>query len=312
MSSRGLHMRAEVLSRTETAWTQLFRASPGVTPFQSFEWFQILSRHLLKDDPEVLVFTQNNAVIGIIPARVDGGKLILIGDDRVTDLSGMLCVCGHEDEVIECLGEYVGQHALRIDLHPLETISPLVTMLGKYVPGIKVERVDTCPLLELTNTWDEYLDGLGGKARHELRRKMKKVNGTALRDVQPSDVGKLFDLMTRSVEDKKFFLREETMGFFRDLADVFSAQGWLRLRAAVLEESILGMIFAFKFSDRVFLFNMGFTPELRHLSPGIVTVALDIKAAIEEGYRFYDFLRGDEDYKYRLGARARETVRVTA
>jgi len=312
MLNHGLHVKAEVLSRTEAAWTELFQVSPGVTPFLSFEWFQTLSRHLLKDDPQVLVFSQGNAVIGIIPARIDEGRLILIGDDRVTDLNGMLWASGHEHEVIECLSRYVSQHALSIDLHPLETDSPLVTMLGRHVQGLRVERIDTCPLLELTSNWNEYLDGLTGKARHELRRKMNKVNGATLSDVQPSDIEKLFDLMVRSDEAKRSFLKTETMGFFRDLAEEFSAKEWLRLRVAYLGESILGMIFAFGFRDRVFLFNMGFAPELRQLSPGIVTVALDIKAAIEEGYHFYDFLRGTEKYKYGLGARERQTVRITA
>jgi CelD/BcsL family acetyltransferase involved in cellulose biosynthesis len=56
---------------------------------------------------------------------------------------------------------------------------------------------------------------------------------------------------------------------------------------------------------------MGHNIELRSLSPGIVTVALDIRSAIDERYKYYDFLRGDEEYKYRLGAVKRYTVRVS-
>jgi CelD/BcsL family acetyltransferase involved in cellulose biosynthesis len=56
---------------------------------------------------------------------------------------------------------------------------------------------------------------------------------------------------------------------------------------------------------------MGHNVELRSLSPGIVTVALDIRSAIDERYKYYDFLRGDEEYKYRLGAVKRYTVRVS-
>jgi CelD/BcsL family acetyltransferase involved in cellulose biosynthesis len=41
-----------------------------------------------------------------------------------------------------------------------------------------------------------------------------------------------------------------------------------------------------------------------------MAVALDIHSAISEGYKYYDFLRGDEDYKYRFGAHERYTVRV--
>ncbi|GAH99507.1 unnamed protein product, partial [marine sediment metagenome] len=45
--------------------------------------------------------------------------------------------------------------------------------------------------------------------------------------------------------------------------------------------------------------------------PGIVTIGLDIKSAINEGKRYYDFLRGGETYKFRFGAEKRYTVRLT-
>jgi CelD/BcsL family acetyltransferase involved in cellulose biosynthesis len=35
---------------------------------------------------------------------------------------------------------------------------------------------------------------------------------------------------------------------------------------------------------------------------GLILKAFGIKKAIEEGMQFYDFLRGDERYKYDLGA----------
>jgi CelD/BcsL family acetyltransferase involved in cellulose biosynthesis len=305
-------MRAEALSGTEAVWEKLFRVSPGATPFLSFDWFRNLSRHLLKYDPQVLILSKDKVVVSIIPAMATDRTLVLIGDERVTDLNGMLYARGYESSIIECLVEYTAAHALGVDLYPLEKNSPLVTGIGEHIKGIIVKPNDTCPLLELAGTWEGYLAGLDGKARHELKRKIKKANGVTLKDIQPSNIQMLFQLMAQSVEEKEIFLNEDTMAFFKDLANAFYMKGWLRMRAAAIDENILGIIFAFGYGRRVFLFNMGFAPELRHLSPGIVTVALDIKSAIEQGYHYYDFLRGNEDYKYRLGASKRHTVRIIA
>jgi len=100
------------------------------------------------------------------------------------------------------------------------------------------------------------------------------------------------------------------VAFFKELIDAFDRNGWLRLRALYSDGKPVSIILAFALKGRVFLYNMGFDPAYRHISPGIMAVALDIHSAISEGYEYYDFLRGDEDYKYRFGARERHTVRL--
>ena len=48
------------------------------------------------------------------------------------------------------------------------------------------------------------------------------------------------------------------------------------------------------------------------LSPGIVLLAYNIRHAIEQGYAYYDFLRGDEPYKYRMGGRDTAVMNIRA
>jgi len=258
-----------------------------------------------------MTFMDDDKLVGIIPARITDHKLELIGDERVTDINGMIHFPRYEDRIIEHLAEHIIQNDLEIDLYPLEEDSPLATALSTRLSGLTVQKKDSCPLLELPRTWEDYLIGLAAKSRHELRRKMKKVNGVSLRDVQASDIERFFKLMSLSDREKKDFLQEDVIAFFREISMVFHKMGWLRMRAAVVSGHVIGMILAFASVGRVYLFNMGFDPAFRDLSPGIVTIGLDIRAAIEERYDYYDFLRGDEDYKYRLGAKERYTVRVT-
>jgi len=47
----------------------------------------------------------------------------------------------------------------------------------------------------------------------------------------------------------------------------------------------------------VYVYQMGFDPAKSDLSPGRLHVQASIMRAIEDGHRFFDFLRGDEPYK---------------
>jgi CelD/BcsL family acetyltransferase involved in cellulose biosynthesis len=55
----------------------------------------------------------------------------------------------------------------------------------------------------------------------------------------------------------------------------------------------------------------GFDKRYATFSPGTVIVAHAIREAICNGYRVFDFLRGDEPYKFSLGAELRQTENVT-
>jgi CelD/BcsL family acetyltransferase involved in cellulose biosynthesis len=49
-------------------------------------------------------------------------------------------------------------------------------------------------------------------------------------------------------------------------------------------------------------YNAGIDPDARELSPGVVLTGRYMRHAIETGKRRFDFLRGDEPYKYEWGA----------
>ena len=52
-----------------------------------------------------------------------------------------------------------------------------------------------------------------------------------------------------------------------------------------------------------YLYNAGMDPGARDLSPGVTGTAMYLRDRLEAGRRRFDFLRGDEPYKYEWGAR---------
>ena len=51
-----------------------------------------------------------------------------------------------------------------------------------------------------------------------------------------------------------------------------------------------------------FFYNAGADPDARELSPGVTGTAAYIRDRMEAGRRRFDFLRGNEPYKYEWGA----------
>jgi len=54
-----------------------------------------------------------------------------------------------------------------------------------------------------------------------------------------------------------------------------------------------------------YLYNSASDPAVGHASPGVVLVSALFEDRIARGTRIFDFLKGDEPYKFRYGARPR-------
>ncbi len=310
MSNRGLVMRFEKLSRCSTIWETIFEQAPNSSPFLSYDWYYALCSNLLKIDSEVILFSENHRPVGIIPAFIKNDTLQLIGDERVTDLNDIIYLPGYEDKILEEMASFIKHRELHIDLFPLVPDSPLVLHLSEFLDALITERADQCPILNLPDSWDKYLTLLSGKLRHELRRKLKKVMDAKIKAIEPDQIEILFKSMRMSDKNKKNFLQTEICEFFKAIATSFFKKGWLRFRTTVLNSRPIATIFSFSFKDRIYLYNTGFDPHYAHLSPGIVTIGLDIREAINEGFKYYDFLRGVEKYKFHFGAKEWYTMKV--
>jgi CelD/BcsL family acetyltransferase involved in cellulose biosynthesis len=68
---------------------------------------------------------------------------------------------------------------------------------------------------------------------------------------------------------------------------------------------------SFNFNERLWLYNSGWEWEFREFSPGWLLLTYLIEWAIENGIKALDFMRGDEDYKYKFGGVDRSVFRAT-
>lgn len=120
-------------------------------------------------------------------------------------------------------------------------------------------------------------------------------------------------LQMASREDKAEFMTDEMADFFRNMAHFIQQRGYLRLCFLRVDGVNAACVMAFEYNGRLWLYNSGYDPTIfANLSPGWVILSYTIQYAIAAGLKVYDFMQGDEEYKYRFGAQNYKVMRVIA
>ena len=91
--------------------------------------------------------------------------------------------------------------------------------------------------------------------------------------------------------------------FFRSLARAMAGAHLLRIGSLEIDAKPVAAIMCFDYNHTVYLYNSGYDPQYGSLSVGLISKILCIKDSIQRGRRKFDFLKGTEVYKYRLGGR---------
>ncbi len=314
----------------EAAWNRLVARSQANVPFLTWQfqttWWRTLGE---AEGPLHLLGVQDAAAewVGALPLyevpAPEGPALRLVGGMEVADYLDVVAVAGHEEAVWKALLATLADGRWRaVDLRPVPAASPTVSLLPALARAAglacRIEREERCPVIELPPSWDAYLATLSGKDRHELRRKLRRAaSGSARVEVArtPGGIAALMDsfvaLHRKSKTGKARFMDDPMEGFFREVGTALAAAGWAALWLLWLEDQPAAALFCFEYGGSASVYNSGFDPAARALSPGVVLIARTIEDAIARGFRRYDFLRGEEPYKYGFGAVPTDVMRVT-
>lgn len=208
-----------------------------------------------------------------------------------------------------------------IDLRRLRCGDPAADVLaaafGRREIGdgwtLNLEREDVCPVVTFPEGlgFDDFLSTLDKKARHEIRRKSRRAEaaGDVVLARAPdalADLDVFIDLHqkrwgadglfppTPGGDASRIFIRRwfEESGPDGPVQLLFLTVGDRRIAAGIHVVS----------GDTLMFYNAGIDPDARDLSPGVILAAECVRYALEHGQRRFDFLRGDEPYKYEWGA----------
>ena len=317
-------------------WNDLLRRSRFDTIFLTWEWQTTWWRTLgaTRGPLYLLAARDGERLVGILPLYLtsdtsdDAGRTLrVVGCFEVADYLDLIIEAGQEEAVFRAFLDWlVGPEAPAWDALDLCN-QPMLSLAHSRLPELARERgwtaevsqEDVCPVIALPNSsdapdlagWETYLATLDKKERHEIRRKLRRVEREApnaeLRIVRGKDglteaVDAFIALHRLSRRDKDAFMDEQMQAFFHALAATCAEHGWLQLSFLEVEGQPIATYFCFEYNNEVQVYNSGYDPQAySQLSPGWVLLARLIQEAIAQGYARFDFLQGNEDYKHRFG-----------
>jgi len=178
------------------------------------------------------------------------------------------------------------------------------------------------PYLELPATWEQLSESVSRNLRSQLGRRRRALERAGRLRLRTTSGGEALE------HDLEAFLRLESSGWkarsetailsdprtarlYRHFATSAAAAGWLRLHLLELDGVPIAGDLDCAFAGGTFLIKTGFDERYAEFSPGLVLRGAVLRAAIEEGSGFYDFLGGPDGYKLRWTTvvRPRSTVK---
>ncbi len=311
----------------EAAWQRLLAASGFPSPFMSWSWQTAWFEAFGAAGGLSLLRVRDGAgdLAGLLPlvTEPDDECLRIVGGRDVSDYLDVIAPAGAEDEVWAALLQSRSASPETWDLHGIRAASPTAALLPALAPAYGLvatrELEERCPIIDLPATWDEYLGALGSKQRHELRRKVRRLERAmpgaaavahATPDAVAARLGDFLVLHRASRTGKARFMDERMESFFRTVIVALAARGMVRLWTLDAAGRAVAAFICLEWAGTVGLYNSGFDTGMAALSPGIVLLAHVIRDAIERGSARFDFLRGEEPYKLAFGARPEDLCRI--
>jgi len=329
-----LYQSPEAFSTLASEWNALLHRTASDVPFLTVEWQRTWWQHFGNDNP-LLVYVfrdEASALCGIAPlflANESGQRqLHTVGCADICDYLDLIVAPGCEQAVFTALLDALSAPDVpawdAIDLCNIPEASRTPEVLGTLAQarGWRVEKTiqEVCPLIHLPATWEDYLALLDKKERHELRRKMRRAEQseesvqlyiTEGFDTLDADLDAFITLLVVSRPDKASFMSDQMRAFFHAAGHVAQRAGWLQLAFLRVGGVNAAAYMNFDYAGRIMVYNSGLDPKnFQWLSPGIVLMGKLIQQAIEQQRAVFDFLRGNEDYKYRLGGKDTHVYRL--
>ena len=319
-----------------TTWNSLVKQSIADTPFSRYEylseWWKTLGGGEWKQATPVLVSaTENDQLVGIAPLFIteyDGQQaLMLVGSIEISDYLDLIV---REDDLprflsglLDFLVSSLTDNWYAIDWYNIPDSSPTLAALKTeserrgwtYQEGV----YRPTPYIPLNGSFEEYLSRLEKKQRHEIRRKMRRAaeSGRVRFYVVDKDANieaeleGFFHLMIQDV-NKAMFLRDAMREQMSTTIQAAHEQGYLWLGFLEVDGVNVAASLNFDYKNKLWGYNSGVSRTHMELSPGWVLLAHTIQWCCEHNRYEFDFMRGDEEYKYRFGGVNRFVMRVKA
>ncbi len=310
-------------------WNRLLFRSEQNSLFLTHQWFESWWRCFGGEyELEILtVVDEHDNLIAVAPLMACDKNLYFMANHEVTDYCDFITLVDKTDEFFEIMLDYFEQHYSHILSFEFinipagsATLSSLPRFVSKRSLSCEILESDVVPILALPISYDTYIQSLSRKNRHELRRKLRRMESLGkiriqkITEPQGFDRG-ILDFISlhkdSSLSKQEFWQKEGMSDFFMRLTHLFSLENWGELTLLYSKDELIAGLLNFMYENNLYFYNMAYHREFSSYSPGFFLFHHSIRQAIEEKRKEVDFLRGREKYKYSFGAKDSKIYNLT-
>lgn len=334
-----LSHRADDFALLREDWQALQSRTSVRGVYQTWEWVTMWWEHFGSDHQLWLLQARDSEgrLVGLGALGVArfqphlgsvGGRgwrqLEFLGSRENSEHLGFLVEPEHEVAIVQGFIKFLARHQWGWDVLCLSGLvhdSPVLAALESLdIPWRRGASV-IAPYIELTDDWDEYFSRLGSDKRKAQRKRVRWLDRdfpgcwTFEQVTQDNELrhtlDRLVELHQATWEERGepgAFGDPSRKAFLYDVAEKLFAAGWLRLYRVTIDGHIAAVLFSYEYRGRVYDLVSGVDWGYRKYNVGHVLTQYAIHNAVNNRVDEYDFLWGEEPYKYEWRAQNREHV----
>ena len=307
-------------SSLQAVWERI-ASETSVSPFQSYQWIRawwnLVGSKSGLYDLEILVIERNGVVLGIAPLMLeqDTKTLRLIGDPWADYLDAL--IDSSEDvflistALVSAVKEGMTSGRYRsIVLNELPGNSSVVAV-ARADDQLKncIEEASTCPILSLDGAAYELAVG---KREYLIKRRRLRRKGKleCYLHTEPDAIAKRVNEFMQMHLRQWFGRKDRGLSFddhvmrrfYRSSIGPLGRAGIVALFELKLDDRPIGFYYGYLNRDCFFGYRPTYETSLNRFSPGGIMHLEIFEWLWSNGFRMFDFMRGDMAYKWRYAS----------
>jgi CelD/BcsL family acetyltransferase involved in cellulose biosynthesis len=308
------------LEELRDEWSALMDGGEGATPFQTPQWLLPWLRCFASQGLWTLAVRRRGRLVGLAPLfifedRATGQRQVTFIGNGVSDHMDVLSLPAEREAVAQAVFDHLGRRADlwdRCDFRDLPAGSAVLrARLAKRFSSLTEHDVP-CPVVSLPRGGEAVNRALPRRMKQNLTRSARRANelGGLRYEVANGASRATFLAALCRLHSARWSERGEVgllgtpeLVEFHELATAeLQERGLLRLHVMWLGNEIIAAQYILQQRQRAYCYITAFDPRFAALGPGALLTAHILEEAVLAGCCEFDFLRGQEPYKYTWGA----------
>jgi CelD/BcsL family acetyltransferase involved in cellulose biosynthesis len=303
-----------------TEWNILLEKSAMPSVFLTWEWLYSWAECFLDQKRRLFIICVHDRgeIVGIAPLYLERVRFVgmilkrlsfLGTPESGSDYLDVIMKKGKEREITSSIYKYITTEASSkwdyLMLADLQSTSLFLLYFmsqigieGKYV---EITRASYCPVAVLPGSIDLFLSGLSRKKREQFRRHSGILQpiGQLRHESRYGNENELIDIFFNLYELRWGGNSEKLQNFVKSYISKKPNNAELQIDLLKCDEVYVAGLLHFRYKQTLLMYLMAvdkkFNPKI---STGNILVGLCMQNAINQGISTYDFLKGEESYKF--------------